>query len=81
MANIEERKKLQLQIQPQVQAVNMETRREFRDILTPDQLVTLQQNFQDFRKRFGAPGLGGRAVDTQDNPPTNNYASTNVGPQ
>jgi uncharacterized protein YneF (UPF0154 family) len=64
MANIEQRKQLQKQLQPQIQALNLETARELRSIFTPQQLATFRQNLEDFRRRFGAPGLGGgRALD------------------
>jgi hypothetical protein len=68
-ANIEARKKLQAQLQPQIQVINLETRREFQDILKSGQLATLRQNLQDFRRRFGAPGLGlgPRTPNGQDN--------------
>ena len=59
VANIEQRKNLQLQLQPQIQEINQATRREFRDILQPAQLATLKDNLQDFRRRFGSPGIGG----------------------
>jgi hypothetical protein len=59
MTNIDARKQLQVQLQPQVQALNQETRREIRSILTPAQLAIFHQNMEDFRRRFGAPGLGG----------------------
>ena len=83
-SNIEARKKLQAQLQPQIQQINQETRREFGDILKPEQLATLKKNLQDFRRRFGAPGLGvgPRAPNGQENaPPPTNYASTNLAPQ
>jgi len=82
MANIEARKQLQKQLQPQIQVINLETRREFQEILTPDQLAALRQNLQDFRRRFGAPGLGGagRPMDAPV-PPATNYAATNVAPE
>lgn len=61
-ANIEARKKLQQQIQPQVQQLNLETRREMGAILSPGQRETFHRNLQDFRRRFGVPGLGGGPV-------------------
>lgn len=59
MANIEQRKQLQAQLQPQVQALNFETRREIRSILNPQQLAAFRQNLEEFRRRFGNPALGG----------------------
>ena len=83
MTNIEQRKQLQLQLQPQVQALNFETRRELRSILDAQQLATFRQNLEDFRRRFGNPGLGGgRGLDaaaggTNNVPP---IGSTNAAP-
>jgi hypothetical protein len=62
-ANIEARKSLQKQIQPQVQALNIQTRRELRSILKPEQFAIFRRNLEDFRRRFGSPGLGGRGID------------------
>lgn len=83
-ANIDARKKLQAQLQPQIQVINLETRRELRDILKPGQLATLRRNMQDFRLRFGSPGfgVGGRPPDAQGAAaPSTNYASTNLAPE
>jgi hypothetical protein len=73
IANIEQRKKLQVQLQPQMQELNLETHRELRGILKPDQMATLRENLQDFRHRFGSPGLGtgGRRRDALEEPETN----------
>ena len=83
VANIEQRKNLQLQLQPQIQELNQQTRREFRDILQPAQLAVLKQNLQDFRRRFGAPGIGrgGRSVDATNDAPSVDYAATNLAPE
>ena len=83
-ANIEARKQLQAQLQPQIQVINLETRRELQGFLKPGQLTALKQNLQDFRRRFGAPGLGlgpPRTPYARENavPPANS-ASTNVAP-
>jgi hypothetical protein len=59
MANIEQRKQLQVQLQPQIQTLNFETRREIGSILNPQQLATFHHNLEDFRRRFGNAGLGG----------------------
>jgi len=84
MTNIEQRKQLQMQLQPQVQALNLETRRELRSILTEQQLATFRQNLEDFRRRFGNPGLGaGRSLDSTGSS-TNNVVpigATNTAPQ
>jgi hypothetical protein len=63
LQNIEERKKLQAQIQPQVQELNMGTMREIRSVLRPDQLATFRDNLAEFRQRTGRPALNTRAMD------------------
>ena len=63
VANIEARKKLQMQIQPQVQSLNLATKEQIRSMLTPQQLVTLRRNMEEFRSRFGARGLGNPAAN------------------
>jgi len=82
VANIEARKKIQLQVQPQVQAANDQTRQQIRAILGEDQLVTLRQNIAEFRRRFGAPGIGGGALNKPAEAMTNSppIAGTNVPP-
>jgi hypothetical protein len=85
VANIKARKKIQEQvqpqIQPQIQAVNEQTRQQIKDILKPEQLAALRHNLEEFRRRFGAPGLGGgrgfnqEAESTTNTPPV---AGTNV---
>jgi hypothetical protein len=75
VANIEERKKIQQQIQPQIQPqiqqVNEQTRQEIRNILKPEQLATLRQNLDDFRRKFGAPGIGGAVREKEADSGTN----------
>ena len=84
VANIEARKKIQQQvqpqIQPQIQQVNEQTRQQIRGILQPEQLATLRQNIEDFRRRFGAPGLGGRGLTEEASSTTNTppIAGTNA---
>jgi hypothetical protein len=84
VANIEARKKIQLQVQPQVQPqiqeANEQTRQQIRGILQPEQLATLRQNIEDFRRRFGAPGLGGRGLTEEASSTTNTppLAGTNA---
>ena len=82
-SNIEARKSLQKQIQPQVQALNLQTRQELRSILKPGQLAAFRRNLEDFRRRFGSPGLGGRGLDrtTDDTSAAVPVAGTNVAPQ
>jgi hypothetical protein len=84
VANIEARKKIQLQvqpqIQPQIQEANEQTKQQLKTILQPGQLATLRQNIEDFRHRFGAPGLGGRGLIEEASSTTNTppIASTNA---
>jgi hypothetical protein len=90
VANIKARKKLQdqvqPQIQPQIQEVNEQTRQQIKEVLKPEQMATLRHNIEEFRRRFGTPGLGGgrgfnrEADDTTNTPPivgTNVPSATN----
>jgi hypothetical protein len=82
ISNIEARKSLQKELQPQVQALNLQIRQELRSILTPEQLVIFRRNMEDFRRRIGPPGLGGRGFDQAGG--TNvamPIAGTNLAPQ
>ena len=65
LENLQNRKELQKQIQPQVQMLNRQTRQQITAILRPDQAELFQQNIEKFRKRFGAIA---RNQDTE-NPP------------
>ena len=53
MANLAERQRLQLQIQPQIQALNMETMRQIRTVLKPDQEPGFRENLREFHRRYG----------------------------
>lgn len=76
--NIEARQRLQVQLQPQVQQIKGETKRELGEFLTLKQRETLRGNLEDFRRRFGMPGLGGRAggdempIGSTNSPPATN---------
>lgn len=59
MANIEERKRIQAQVQPQMRALNGQTTQQIRALLTPEQMQEFRHNIVEFRRRFGSPGLGG----------------------
>jgi hypothetical protein len=52
LENLEQRKELQKQIQPQVQALNRQTRQEITAILHPGQVELFNQNIEKFRKRW-----------------------------
>jgi hypothetical protein len=81
MANIDERKQIQAQVQPQMKALNAQTGQQIRAILTPEQLEQFHENLADFRHRFGTPGMGsGQAVNTPASPTTTtNGAPTEIG--
>jgi len=51
--NIQQRRDLQKQIQPQVQEANKQTLRQIMSVLTPDQQAKLKDNLAEFRQRFG----------------------------
>jgi hypothetical protein len=61
LQNLEQRKKLQAEIQPQVQQLNHETMREIRSVLRPGQVEKFKDNLAEFRLRTGRPALNGRA--------------------
>ena len=63
LANIEERKKIQAQVQPQMRALNGQTRQQIKSLLTTDQLQRFRHNLVEFRRRFGPSGLGGEPSD------------------
>jgi hypothetical protein len=63
LQNIEGRKKLQAQIQPQVRELNQETMQQIRSILRPDQVATFQENLAAFRRRFGQAAATARDMD------------------
>jgi hypothetical protein len=74
MSNIEARKKIQAQIQPQMRALNGQTGQQLRSILTPDQLQKFRHNLVEFRRRFGSPGLSGGALKEAANASANTNA-------
>jgi hypothetical protein len=53
MQNLEHRRELQTQIQPQVQLANLETFQQIYTILRPDQQQRFHQNLSEYRKRLG----------------------------
>jgi hypothetical protein len=81
VTNIEERKKIQAQLQPQIRALNNQTHQEIKAILTPEQMQQFRHNLAEFRRRFGPPGLGGgRAMNPVASPAiTTNAAPTETG--
>jgi hypothetical protein len=71
LENLQQRKELQKQIQPQVQALNLQTIREVAAILRPDQTELFQLNIDKFRSHLGA---------TAFNPAQANLFSSQVPP-
>jgi hypothetical protein len=63
MMNLAERQRLQLQIQPQIQALNKETMRQIRTVLRPDQEEGFRKNLREFHRLYGRPGLNVRMFD------------------
>lgn len=51
--NLEHRRQLQSQIQPQIQMLNMATFQQINGVLRPDQLDRFHRNIEEFRKRWG----------------------------
>ncbi|MCE0482882.1 MAG: hypothetical protein LV479_01435 [Methylacidiphilales bacterium] len=53
LANLDQRKQLQEQIQPQVRVLNRQTFMEINSVLRPDQREQFHQNLAQIRRRFG----------------------------
>ncbi len=64
--NLEKRKEIQQQNQPQIQMLNRQTFMEINGILHPDQTERFRQNIAELRKRFGTAGLN---PDAENHPP------------
>ena len=81
MNNIAQRRQVQLQVQPQMQALNAQTAHELRAILNPNQLAVFRHNLAEFRKRYGTPGMSnGRAFDADAESSPDELGSTNAAP-
>jgi hypothetical protein len=73
MENVNERRELQRQIQPEVQRLNWQTFRQISAILRPEQRQILRQNLETFRQRFGKYALNPNADSPQTTePPADN---------
>ena len=68
MQNLAKRKSLQAQIQPEIQRLNLETFRQIKTILRPDQMAIFQGNLDKFHKRFGQPNMPGSTSATPTAP-------------
>ena|ERR1700683_2563788 len=85
--NLQHRKELQKQIQPQVQALNQQTIQRIAAILRPDQTELFQQNVDKFRAHLGANAFSpttGNLFSPQiqpDTPATNSGAATPPAPR
>ncbi len=72
--NLEQRRALNQQVQPQVRMVNLQTFQEINAVLRPEQQERFRQNIEQFRNRFGKaannaeasnlPALGNPASST-----------------
>jgi DNA primase len=69
--NLQQRKELQKQIQPQIQALNEKTVQEVAAILHPDQTKLFNENVEKFRKRLAANAV---------NPNTENPSAPQIQP-
>jgi hypothetical protein len=58
MENLQQRKVVQKEIQPQIQMLNRQTFQQVSAILHPDQAARFQQNIELFRKRAKAMAAG-----------------------
>jgi hypothetical protein len=54
MQALEDRKRLQATIQPDVQRLNFQTVQEIQSVMRPEQASLFHQNLIEYRKRFGA---------------------------
>jgi hypothetical protein len=77
LANLQERRELQKQIQPQVLESYRQTVKQITAILHPDQAELFHQNIEKFRKRWGTAALNPSAgnpsaPNAQPTPPTTN---------
>ena len=79
MTNIDERKKIQAQIQPQMRELNKQTTQQIRALLTPEQMQQFRHNLAEFRRRFGSPGLGGGGVRREAASSATNAIPDDVG--
>ncbi len=66
--NLQQRKDLNLQIQPQVRALNVQTFQQINAVLRPDQQEIFRQNIEKFRNRF-AKAAANADVDNLPPPP------------
>jgi hypothetical protein len=80
MQNLEQRQKLQAQIQPQVQALNLQTVQQIRSVLNPDQAALFRENLEEFRKRFGRPALKAHIFDHPSADAPAGSPATNAAP-
>ena len=77
--NLEQRKELQKQIQPQVQTLNRQTRQEITAILHPGQVELFNQNIEKFRKRWAPTAFNQNAENPASTPVQPNAPATNSG--
>ena len=76
MSNLEERKKLQLQIQPQVRDLNQQTFRQIKTILHPDQVEGFQKNLAELHRRLGRLGAATEGTEEGASAPSNAEVTT-----
>ena len=79
LENLQQRKLLNTQIQPQIQLANHQTLSEINAILRPDQQTKLRQNLADFRLRFGKNPFSSNP-DIDNGATGQNSAPTNTVP-
>ena len=66
LENLQQRREVQKQIQPQIQMVNRQTMQQVTAILRPDQAQLFHQNIEKFNKRLAASVFN---QNTKDPPP------------
>jgi hypothetical protein len=80
LENLQSRRELQKQIQPQVQALNQQTVQQITAILRPDQAQTFNDNLDRLRKRFGTLSPEVQSTSTPPSPIQPIAGSTNSAP-
>ena len=72
LENLQSRRELSKQIEPQERMANLETFQKINAILHPDQQQTFRQNIEEFKNRFKtATNADGENIPVPANPPTN----------
>ena len=75
LQNLQQRKELQKQIQPQVQELNRQMIKEINTVLHPDQQERFRENVAQFKHRFVDNPLNPNAANQQPSSPATNSSA------